>query len=269
MSAAARTPGRRHHPALVAFTVLTFAFLLAPLVIIVGAALSDTTFLTFPPRGLSLRWFENAFAVSAFPRTMWTSFWLATAATALSLLVGIPAAYALARHRVRLPRFLPTVFVLPILVPEIVLGFALMKSVATGLEWPIRTSLLLGHALLVLPYCVRVVGAALDGFDFSIEEAAVSLGCPRWRAFLTVVLPNVRAGVVAAFILAFITSINDVSISIFLTGPGVSTLPIQLLAHMEQFFDPTIAAVSVLLMGVTVAVMAVIESTLGLSFLTR
>ena len=134
---------------------------------------------------------------------------------------------------------------------------------------PIFPSLLIGHALLVLPYCVRVTSAALAGFDFSIEEAAVSLGCPRWRAFLTVVLPNIRAGIVAAFILAFITSLNDVSISIFLTGPGISTLPIQMLAHMEQFFDPTIAAVSVLLMLVTVLVMAGVELTLGLTFLAK
>jgi putative spermidine/putrescine transport system permease protein len=144
-----------------------------------------------------------------------------------------------------------------------------MRSLATGWELPIMTTLLIGHALLVLPYCVRVVGASLNGFDFSIEEAAVSLGCPRWRAFFIVVLPNIKAGIIAGFILAFITSLNDVSISIFLTGPGVSTLPIQLLAHMEQFFDPTIAAVSVLLMVVTVAVMAVVERTLGLTFLTK
>lgn len=260
---------RRTHPVLIGLAVLIFAFLLAPLIIILGAALSDTTYLTFPPQGLSLRWFENIFEISAFRRTMVTSFMLAMAATFLALLIGIPAAYALARYRVELPRFLPNVFVLPILVPEIVLGFSLMKSVASGMGWPITLSLLVGHALLVLPYTVRVVGASLNSFDFSIEEAAVSLGCPRWRAFFTVVLPNIRAGVIAAFILAFITSVNDVSISIFLTGPGVSTLPIQLLAHMEQFFDPTIASVSVLLMFVTVAVMAIVERTLGLTFLTK
>jgi len=259
----------RTHPLLVAFAALTFLFLIGPLIIIIGTALSDTTFLTFPPQGLSLRWFANIFDIAAFRSTMVTSFLLAVGGTALSLLIGVPAAYAMARYRVELPKFLPNVFVLPILVPEIVLGFSLMKSVATGLGFPIFTSLLIGHALLVLPYCVRVVGASLNSFDFSIEEAAVSLGSPRWRSFFTVVLPNVRAGVIAAFILAFITSINDVSISIFLTGPGISTLPIQLLAHMEQFFDPTIAAVSVLLMGVTVAVMAVVEWTLGLTFLTK
>ena len=260
---------RRIHPALLVLAVLTFLFLLGPLVIIVGASLSDTTYLTFPPDGLTLRWYGNIWDVSAFRRTFGTSLSLAVLGTSLSLAVGIPAAYALARYRVELPAFLGNVFVLPILIPEIVLGFSLMKSVATGLDVPIFPSLLIGHALLVLPYCVRVTSAALAGFDFSIEEAAVSLGCPRWRAFLTVVLPNIRAGIVAAFILAFITSLNDVSISIFLTGPGISTLPIQMLAHMEQFFDPTIAAVSVLLMLVTVLVMAGVELTLGLTFLAK
>ncbi|MBS1165433.1 MAG: spermidine/putrescine transporter ATP-binding protein [Proteobacteria bacterium] len=259
----------RIHPALIAFSVFTFVFLIGPLIIIIGTAVSDTTFLTFPPQGFSMRWFANIFEVSAFPRTMVTSFTLAVLATTLSLMVGVPAAYALARFRIELPKFLANVFVLPILVPEIVLGFSLLKSVATGVGASIWTSLLIGHALLVLPYCVRVVGASLNSFDFSVEEAAVSLGCPRWKAFFVVVLPNIRAGVIAAFILAFITSINDVSVSIFLTGPGISTLPIQLLAHMEQFFDPTIAAVSVLLMGVTVAVMTVVEWTLGLTFLTK
>lgn len=259
----------RIHPVLIAFAVITFLFLLGPLVVILGSALSDTSYLTFPPQGLTLRWFSNIFEISAFVRTMGTSFILAVGGTTLSMLIGIPAAYAMARYRVELPAFLGNVFVLPILIPEIVLGFSLMKSLASGYGMPIFTALLLGHALIVLPYTVRVVGASLNSFDFSIEEAAISLGCSRIKAFFTVVLPNIRAGIIAGFILAFITSLNDVSVSIFLTGPGVSTLPIQLLAHMEQFFDPTIASVSVLLMAVTVAVMAVVERTLGLTFLTK
>lgn len=260
---------RKTHPLLTAFAILVFAFLLGPLVIIIGASLSDTSFLTFPPQGLTLHWYQNVFDISAFRRTALTSLTLAVGGTALSMLIGIPAAYALARYRVQMPRFLGNIYVLPILIPEIVLGFSLMKSLATGLSLPIMLTLLVGHALLVLPYCVRVVGASLNAFDFSIEEAAISLGCPRWKTFFTIVLPNIRGGIIAGFILAFITSLNDVSISIFLTGPGVSTLPIQLLAHMEQFFDPTIASVSVLLMGVTVAVMAMVERTLGLTFLTK
>ncbi|SOC82156.1 putative spermidine/putrescine transport system permease protein [Ensifer adhaerens] len=259
----------RIHPLLAIFAGLVFIFLVGPLVIMIGASLSDTNFLTFPPRGLTLHWFTHIFEVTAFKTTAITSLELAFAGTFLSLLFGIPAAYALNRFRVELPSWLSTVYVLPILVPEIVFGFSLMKSVTIDSGFPVWLTLLIGHALLVLPYSVRVVSASLAAFDFSIEEAAISLGSPPLKTFLTIVLPNIRAGVIAAFILAFITSINDVSVSLFLTGPGISTLPIQILAYMEQFFDPTMAAVSVLLMLLTVGVMAIVEATLGLTFLTK
>jgi putative spermidine/putrescine transport system permease protein len=259
----------RVHPALVLVAALVYLFLVGPLVIVLGASLSDTTYLTFPPRGLSLRWFQNIFEISAFRRTIVTSFQIAFLATLLALLIGIPAAYALNRYRTGLPSWLGTLFVLPILVPEIVFGFALLKSVAVGIGTPIYLTLLIGHTVIVLPYVIRVIGASLASFDFSVEEAAISLGSPPAKTFFTVVLPNVRAGVIAAFILAFITSLNDVSVSLFLTGPGISTLPIQILAHVEQFFDPTVASVSVLLMILTVGVMVVVERTLGLTFLAK
>ena len=259
----------RIHPALIAFTVLVFLFLVLPLIIVFGASISDTTYLTFPPQGISMRWFQKIFEIEAFKRTMVTSLQLAVLSTVFALLIGIPAAYALNRHRIQLPTWLSTVFVLPVLVPELVLGFSLLRSVATDAHAPIFVSLLIGHTLIVLPYAVRVVSASLASFDFSIEEAAISLGSAPLKTFFTIVLPNVRSGVIAAFILAFITSINDVSISVFLTGPGVSTLPIQILAHMEQFFDPTVASVSVLLMLLTVGVMAIVERTLGLTFLAK
>ena len=134
---------------------------------------------------------------------------------------------------------------------------------------PVFASLLIGHTLLVLPYVIRVISAALASFDFSIEEAAVSLGSHQVKTLFTIVLPNVRSGVIAAFILAFITSINDVSVSLFLTGPGISTLPIQILAHVEQFFDPTVASVSVLLMMLTIIVMIIVERTLGLTVVAK
>ncbi|MBO9589685.1 MAG: ABC transporter permease [Devosia sp.] len=257
------------HPALIGFTALVFIFLVGPLVIVLGSALSDTTYLTFPPQGLSLRWFENIFAIDAFRRTILTSLQVAVISTFVALLIGIPASYAMSRYRIQLPGWLSTLFVLPVLVPELVLGFSLLKNLAFQFNAPIFLSLIIGHTILILPYVIRVISASLASFDFSIEEAAISLGSPPLKTFFTVLLPNVRSGVIAAFILAFITSVNDVSISIFLTGPGISTLPIQLLAHMEQFFDPTVASVSVLLMVLTVAVMAIVERTLGLTFLAK
>ena len=259
----------RLHPTLIAFAVLVYVFLMGPMVIVIGAALSDTGYLTFPPQGLTLHWFERIFEMSAFRRTMVTSFQVAAISTGCALAIGIPAAYALNRYRVQLPGWLSTLFVLPVLIPEIVLGFSLLRSIQVGAGLPVVSTLIVGHTLLVLPYAVRVISASLASFDFSIEEAAVSLGSPPVKTFFTIVLPNVKAGVIAATFLAFITSINDVSVALFLTGPGISTLPIQILAHVEQFFDPVIASVSVLLMVLTVIVMAVVERTLGLTFLTK
>lgn len=259
----------RIHPVLITLTVLVYLFLLGPLVIIFGASLSDTTYLTFPPQGLSLRWFENIWAISAFRRTIVTSLQMALLGTAIALVIGIPAAYALNRYRIALPGWLSTLFVLPILVPEIVIGFSLLRSVTVQAGVPVWYALLIGHTLLVLPYVIRVISASLSSFDFSVEEAAISLGSPPAKTFFTIVLPNVRSGVIAAFILCFITSINDVSVSLFLTGPGISTLPIQLLAHMEQFFDPTIASVSVVLMLLTIVVMIIVERTLGLAIVAK
>lgn len=259
----------RTHPLLIVMTILVYFFLLGPLVIIFGASVSDTTFLAFPPQGLTLHWFENIWEISAFRRTIVTSFQVAILGTLMALVIGIPAAYALNRHRIHLPGWLSTLFILPILVPEIVIGFSLLRSVNVGLGVPVFASLLIGHTLLVLPYVVRVISAALASFDFSIEEAAISLGSHPVKTFFTIVLPNVRSGVIAAFILAFITSINDVSVSLFLTGPGISTLPIQILAHVEQFFDPTVASVSVLLMVLTIIVMIIVERTLGLTMVAK
>ena len=166
---------RNIHPLLIAATTLVFIFLVGPLIIVFGAALSDTSYLTFPPQGLTLHWFENIFAISAFRRTMVTSLQTAVLSTVIALIIGIPAAYALNRHRIQLPGWLSTLFVLPVLVPELVLGFSLLKNLAVQLDTPIYLALLFGHSLLVLPYVVRVISASLASFDFSIEEAAISL----------------------------------------------------------------------------------------------
>jgi putative spermidine/putrescine transport system permease protein len=248
---------------------LVYCFLLAPLVIVAGTALSDTEFLAFPPHGLTVRWFEAAFGVQAFIDTFWVSFRLALLATGLALALGIPAAYALARFALPGRAALRTLFVLPILVPEVAFGFAALAVLNQQVGLKLFPTLLLAHLVVLLPYTVRVISASLASFDFSAEEAAVSLGANRLKAFFVIVLPNVRSGVIAAFILSFITSLNNVPISLFLTGPGYSTLPIQMLTHIEYHFDPTVAALSVMLMALTAGVMIIVERTLGLSYFAR
>jgi putative spermidine/putrescine transport system permease protein len=106
-------------------------------------------------------------------------------------------------------------------------------------------------------------------FDYSAEEAAMSLGASRLKTFFVVVLPNIRSGIIAGILLAFLESFNNVDVSVFMTGPGVSTLPISMLNYVEYYFDPTIAAISVLLMIMTGLLIGAIERTLGLRFFTK
>jgi putative spermidine/putrescine transport system permease protein len=121
----------------------------------------------------------------------------------------------------------------------------------------------------MLPFIIRVIASSLSNFDFSIEEAAESLGASKLGTFFKIVLPNIKSGIIAAVMIAFLESFNNVDISVFLTGPGVSTFPIQMLAYVENYFDPTIAAISVLLMILTAVLMFIIERLMGLSYFTN
>lgn len=252
-------------PVLIAAFVIAFTFLLGPFLVILITAFSGDSSMAFPPNGLSLEWFQKVLDVRMFRDSFSTSLGLGLAATATVLLLGTPVAYALVRFQFRGRDILEILFSLPVIVPELVLGFALLRYFVLFSNMPILLGLYLGHSAILFPYAVRVVSGSLRNFDPAIEEAAVSLGAPRWRSFLLVVMPNLRAAFLATFILAFITSFNNVSVSLFLTGPGINTLPIAMLGYMEQYFDPTIAALSSIIIILTFAIVQIAERALGIS----
>lgn len=251
------------------FAFFVYFFLLAPLVIIIATSFGPDKALIFPPRGFSLKWMANIFKVKAFRETFWISMQLSVIGTVIALILGIPAAYGLSRYNFKGKNFFNGIFLSPVLIPGIVLGFSLLRYLVIFSKLPIYTSLLIGHVIIIIPYIIRVISSSLSNFDYSIEEASMSLGANRIKTFFVVVLPNIRSGVIAAFILAFINSFNNVPVSLFLTGPGISTLPIQMLIHVEYNFDPTIAALSVVLMLMTAILMFIIERTLGLKFFAK
>ena len=251
------------------FTLLVFAFLLGPLIIISCTYFEPGSVLKFPPEGFSLRWYENIFNVEMFMTTFQTSMLVSLLGNLLALLLGIPAAYALSRFQFRGKGLLNGIFISPVLIPGIVMGFAMLKYVIVVYHLPIYAGLLVGHTVLMLPFIIRVIASSLSNFDFAIEEAALSLGAGRLETFFKVVLPNIRSGIIAAILIAFLESFNNVDISVFMTGPGVSTLPIQMLTYVENNFDPTIAAISVVLMMITAVLMFIIERLMGLSYFTK
>jgi putative spermidine/putrescine transport system permease protein len=158
-----------------------------------------------------------------------------------------------------------TIVSLPIIVPGIIVGLALLRYLVVPFSFNITLALFFAHTALVLPYAVRVVSASLGNLRSDIEEAAVLLGSSRLGAFFRVVMPNIRGGILAAFILGFVTSFNQVPVSLFLSGPGVRTLPIDMLGYMETTYDPSVAALSALLAFLSIGIVFLAERFLGFS----
>ena len=245
--------------------ILTLLYLIGPFLIIIATALSSGTSLAFPPKGLSFRWIVAVFEVRSFRASFGLSLFLAIFGTTFALLLGVPAAYALTRYRVPLGETVRTALASPIIVPGIVVGLALLRYLVIPTGVTVTAALFLAHSALVLPYAVRVVAASLDNLRPDIEEAAILLGCTRWTAFFRVVFPNIQGGILAAFILGFLASFNEVPVSLFLSGPGVRTLPIDMLGYMERTYDPSVAALSALLAFLSIAIVLSAERFLGLS----
>ncbi|MCU6795686.1 MULTISPECIES: ABC transporter permease [Paenibacillus] len=251
------------------FTLLIYILLLSPLLIIAATSFEPGTIMKFPPQGFSLKWYENIFKQSMFMETFKISILVSLVGNLFALLIGIPAAYALSRFDFKGKEAWNSLFISPILIPGIVMGFTMLKYLIVAYQLPMMTALFIGHTVIMLPFTIRVIASSLSNFDFSIEEAALSLGSSRLKTFFIVVLPNIKSGILAAIIIAFLDSFNNVEISVFMTGPGVSTFPIQMLSYLENHFDPTLAAISVLLMLLTMVLLFLIERLLGLSYFTK
>jgi putative spermidine/putrescine transport system permease protein len=245
--------------------LLVLIFLIGPFLIIVAASFSAGDTLAFPPQGFSFKWILKVFTVESFRDSFVMSIFLAIGGTFAALLLGIPAAYAMSRYKLPMSETVRTIVSAPIIVPGIIVGLALLRYFVVPIGVSITLALFLAHTALILPYAVRVVSASLNNLRSDIEEAAVLLGSSRLGAFFRVVLPNIRGGILSAFILGFVTSFNQVPVSLFLSGPGVRTLPIDMLGYMEIVFDPSIAALSSLLALLSIGIVFAAERFLGFS----
>lgn len=250
---------------LMMLAIVVFLFLFLPLIIIVVTSFGTEAIITFPIKGFTIDWYIMALTSKAFMSSLQLSLIIGVVATLIALIVGIPSAYVLSRDRFKGKKFLNAFFLSPTLIPGIVVGYSIFQMIVVNLRLPIIPGLIIGHFLISVPYVIRVVGSSMEQVDVSIEEAAWTLGCTKKRAFVTVLLPNIASGIFAAFMLAFVNSFNNVPVSMFLSGPGVTMLPTTLLSYMEFNYDPSVSALSVILMFVTIGVMIVIEKSTGLA----
>ncbi len=254
---------KNRHPIALVLAVIGYTIMVVPIFFVIAISFNAGDTLTFPPDAVSLRWFAAALAHERFTSALVTSLIVAVIATFLGLVLGVPAALALARSNLRAKGAIQSIFFSPLIIPELVLGAALYQQLAI----PLRLQnylpvLILGHTILMLPYAVRVTGASLANMDGQAEEAARMLGASPVRAFFDVTLPMLRPGIFSAALLSFITSFNNVPLSLLLTK-GSTTLPIEMLDYVSQGIDPMIAAMSTLVLAGTVVIAFIAEKTVG------
>jgi putative spermidine/putrescine transport system permease protein len=241
-----------------------YVTLALPAVIVVAASFTSGDTLRFPPDGFSLRWYWRAFESRPFMDALWTSTRLAFVATAISLSVGFAAAFAIDRYRFPGRGAFQTLALSPLVVPAVVLGIGLLQFLSwVGLNQTFA-GLLVGHLLVTLPYVVRTLTASLLLFDRTLEQAAMNLRAPPWRVLRRVTLPLLLPGLLSAAVFAFVTSFGNVTLSIFLGFAGATTLPVQIFTYVEHNYDPVLAAVSTLVILVTLAVILAVERLVGM-----
>jgi putative spermidine/putrescine transport system permease protein len=250
-------------PVASALAVAGYIVMIVPIMFVVATAFTGGETLRFPPEGVSLRWFEAALSYEPFIGALVSSLQLAVLATVLALLVGVPVTLAIYRGRIPGKGLVEGLFLSPLIVPELVVGLALYQQLMIGLKLDNFETLLIGHTVLMLPYAVRVTGASLALADPALEEAARGLGASPLRTFFTITLPLLRPGIFSAGLLSFVTSFNNVPLSLLLQSRDFRTLPVTMLDYVQQSYDPMVAAMATLILAATIVIAVIAERTVG------
>jgi putative spermidine/putrescine transport system permease protein len=248
-----------------AVLALAAAFAALPILVSIVLSFDGRTFIgPFPPQSLSLRWYAEFFNDSYYHEGLKTSLLVSGIATLVSTVTGVAAAVALDRFDFTGRQVLQALLVSPLVIPTVVIGFAMLMfasriGIVDGLP-----RLIMGHIIITLPYVVRTTLASLVGIRPSLFEAALSLGATPAQALLKVTLPLAKTGIVAGAIFAFVMSFDEVAVSLFLSDPFVYTLPVALLAQMRADLNLTVAAVSVIFLVFTLLLIWLLDRTIGL-----
>jgi putative spermidine/putrescine transport system permease protein len=246
-SAAARLP-------LGLFGCLVLGFLILPIFIVIPMSFSSSRFLAFPPPSWSLRWYREFTGSAEWMLAMSVSLQVAFATCLLATPLGVAAAYAIHVHPTRWLRAIYGLLMLPLMVPHIIVAigvfFLFARLGGNNTVW----GLILAHTMLAIPFVLITVLSGLQGYDMTQERAAQSLGVNRLQAFLKVTAPQIRGSIVAGALFAFISSLDEVVVSLFVSGGQSSTLPKRMFVALRDEVDPTIASISSVLIFVTVIV---------------
>lgn len=234
------------------FVGLVVVFLVAPTFVVVPVSFSANTALTFPPPAWSTRWYEAFFGQEKWIGSLWVSLRVAVGTMVLATITGVAASYALHVGRFRLRETVRSTLISPLAVPTILIAVGIF-FVYARLGGTLNTihGLVLGHTVVAMPFVILTMMAGFESYDMSQEMVARSLGASRFRAFMTVTLPQLKFSVATSMLLAFLVSFDELIISLMVASGPMSTLSRVTFATLRDDVDPTLAAVSTLMLVVT------------------
>jgi putative spermidine/putrescine transport system permease protein len=247
-----------------AATTVIVLFLLVPLMLPIALSISDTPFVTFPPKGFTLKWYWSVLADRDFTDSLRFSVLLGLVAAFGAIVLGTPTAIGLVRHRFPGRGAIQTLVLSPLVFPSLVTGIALLRFFDSVGSNNSLLNLAIGHILVTVPYVVRTVSAGLVMLDPSIEEAARTLGAGRFATFWRITRPQIVPGLAAGGIFAFVTSFDNYAISMWLYDAANVPLPMTMFSLISRMFDPGIAAIASLMILLSLALVLIVERVAGL-----
>lgn len=236
-------------------TVLVALFLMLPIIFIAALSFGSSQWLIFPPPAWTTRWYQELFADPRWLQSAFTSLKIAVIVTILSVVIGFFAALGLNRGNFYGREALRALFLTPMILPVVVLAVALYAFfLQIGLAGT-TPGFVLAHLLIALPFSVISIGNALEGFDRSVEDAAILCGASPWEARMRVTVPAISHGIFGAVVFSFLASWDEVVLAIFMASPTLQTLPVKIWTTLRQDLTPVIAAASTLLILFTIVMM--------------
>ena len=254
----------RNGPLALIFHTIFVIVMVAPILVVCLVAFTPEGFLSLPTNGFSLRWFRAIANYPEFIHAFWVSLGLGALSSFVALLFAVPAALAIARYRFRGRDALAALFLSPLMIPHVVLGIAFLRFFTSAGLGGSFAALIIAHVIIVFPFALRLTLAAATGMDRTVEMAAVSLGAGGWTLFRRVTLPLILPGVASGWMLAFIQSFDEVTMTIFIATPSATTLPVRMFLYIQDNIDPLVTSVSALVIAITVAFMVVLDRIYGL-----
>lgn len=246
------------------FHALFVLFMVAPIAIVCIVAFTPTGFLSIPTTEWSLRWFKAIARYPEFVEAFWNSLGLGAVSSAIAVAFSVPAALAIARYRFPGREAFTALFLSPLMIPHVVLGIAFLRFFTQVGLGGTFTGLVLAHIVIVFPFALRLVLASAVGMDRALENAAVSLGAGSFTVFRRVTLPLILPGVASGWMLAFIQSFDEVTMTVFIAAPGATTLPVRMFLYIQDNIDPLVTSVSAAVIAVTVVFMLALDRLYGL-----